>query len=206
MCVLERLVSYLYVAVVFKIRASGSHLPLPPRMPLPLQHLHSLQRQQLLMAHSPAEENKKPFNVILKEAAWKASGGGIAGAGAMAVNVCTLMWMRTTVNFQYRYGMGTFEAMQHLYNEGGRGLGGIRRFYQGVGPALFQGPLSRFGDTAANAGSETRAASNQSHIVPTPCRGLLPQLTAPLSAFSFCSDRVVGELGCAPPSAPSMNP
>lgn len=25
-------------------------------------------------------------------------------------------------------------------------------FYKGVGPALFQGPLSRFGDTAANAG------------------------------------------------------
>lgn len=26
------------------------------------------------------------------------------------------------------------------------------RFYRGIGPALFQGPLSRFGDTAANAG------------------------------------------------------
>ena len=60
--------------------------------------------------------------------------------------------MRTTVNFQYRYGMGTFEAIRHLYNDGGRGLGGIRRFYRGLGPALFQGPLSRFGDTASNAG------------------------------------------------------
>jgi hypothetical protein len=30
--------------------------------------------------------------------------------------------------------------------------GGIRRFYRGIAPALFQGPLSRFGDTAANAG------------------------------------------------------
>jgi hypothetical protein len=56
-------------------------------------------------------------------------------------------WMRTTINFQYRYGMTTGEALRHLYNEGG-----IRRFYRGVGPALFQGPLSRFGDTAANAG------------------------------------------------------
>lgn len=28
----------------------------------------------------------------------------------------------------------------------------MRRFYRGVGPALLQGPLSRFGDTAANAG------------------------------------------------------
>ena len=30
--------------------------------------------------------------------------------------------------------------------------GGVRRFYRGVGPALLQGPLSRFGDTAANVG------------------------------------------------------
>jgi len=57
------------------------------------------------------------------------------------------MWMRTTVNFQYRYGMTTIEALKHLYAEGG-----VRRFYRGVGPALFQGPLSRFGDTASNAG------------------------------------------------------
>ena len=28
----------------------------------------------------------------------------------------------------------------------------MRRFYRGVGPALLQAPLSRFGDTAANAG------------------------------------------------------
>jgi len=39
------------------------------------------------------------------------------------------------------------EALRHLYQEGG-----VRRFYRGVGPALFQGPLSRFGDTASNAG------------------------------------------------------
>jgi len=115
-----------------------------------LNTLHSMQRQQVMMACSPAE--KEPLSETLKKAAWKASGGGLAGAGAMAINVCTLMWMRTTVNYQYRYGMGTLEAMSHLYNEGGRGLSGIRRFYQGLGPALFQGPLSRFGDTAANAG------------------------------------------------------
>jgi len=30
--------------------------------------------------------------------------------------------------------------------------GGIPRFYRGVAPALIQGPLSRFGDTAANTG------------------------------------------------------
>ena len=30
--------------------------------------------------------------------------------------------------------------------------GGVRRFYQGVGFAVVQAPLSRFGDTAANGG------------------------------------------------------
>jgi hypothetical protein len=65
----------------------------------------------------------------------------------MAIQVCTLMWMRTAMNFQYRHG-GTFtNALKTLY-----GQGGVRRFYRGIGPGLLQGPLSRFGDTAANAG------------------------------------------------------
>merc|ERR1719310_2503575 len=119
-------------------------------MAFPLQHLHSVQRT--LVVASPAEGAQPPLSETLKKAAWRATGGGLAGAMAMFVNVGTLMWMRTTVNFQYRYGMGTIEALKHLYADGGRGLGGIRRFYQGLGPALFQGPLSRFGDTAANAG------------------------------------------------------
>merc|ERR1740138_1144833 len=47
-------------------------------------------------------------------------------------------------------------ALKHLYTEGaanGGGMfGGIRRFYRGLAPALIQGPLSRFGDTAGNDG------------------------------------------------------
>jgi len=104
-------------------------------------------QQKTLIVHAPAEKAQEPLSETLKKAAWKASGGGIAGAGAMFINVGTLMWMRTTVNFQYRYGMTTMEALKHLYAEGG-----VRRFYRGLGPALFQGPLSRFGDTASNAG------------------------------------------------------
>ena len=57
------------------------------------------------------------------------------------------MWMRTTMNYQYRYGTSTTEAMKHLWREGK-----IRRFYRGYAPALLQGPISRFGDTAANVG------------------------------------------------------
>lgn len=73
---------------------------------------------------------------------------GISGAMAMSVNIMTLMWMRTTVNYQYRYGTNTLTAFKTLYKDGG-----IRRFYRGVGPAMIQGPLSRFGDTASNTGT-----------------------------------------------------
>eukprot|EP00126_Sphaerothecum_destruens_P010643 Sdes_comp20786_c0_seq4m16927 len=58
------------------------------------------------------------------------------------------MWLRTTMNYQYRYGTTTAVALKTLYAEGG-----VVRFYRGILPALMQGPLSRFGDTAANAGS-----------------------------------------------------
>jgi hypothetical protein len=79
---------------------------------------------------------------------WSAAvAGGTSGASAMAVQVLSLMWLRTTVNYQYRYGKGTSEALKTLWKEGG-----VRRFYRGLGPALLQGPLSRFGDTFANTG------------------------------------------------------
>lgn len=51
------------------------------------------------------------------------------------------------MNYQYRHGKSTMEAFRYLYNDGG-----IRRFYRGLGPALVQGPMSRFGDVAANTG------------------------------------------------------
>lgn len=71
---------------------------------------------------------------------------GLAGAGAMSIQVSSLMWMRTAVNYQYRTGVGMKTAFSTLYREGG-----IARFYKGIGPALIQAPLSRFGDTATNA-------------------------------------------------------
>ena len=59
----------------------------------------------------------------------------------------TLMWLRTTLNYQYKYGTSTTAALKTLYAQGG-----IPRLYRGVGWAFLQGPLARFGDTAANAG------------------------------------------------------
>jgi len=66
------------------------------------------------------------------------------------------MWLRTTMNYQYRYGTTTTVALKTLYQEGG-----IPRFYRGLLPALAQGPLSRFGDTAANAGVLSYLNSNE---------------------------------------------
>jgi len=97
-----------------------------------------------------SEVVKKPpedIRVVLRNAAKKALGGGLAGALAMVVQVVALMWMRTTINYQHAKGLSTSEAMRKLHAEGG-----IARFYQGWLAALFQAPLSRFGDTAANAG------------------------------------------------------
>jgi len=84
---------------------------------------------------------------IFRKAAKKAIGGGVSGAIAGVMQVITLMWLRTTMNYQYRYGGGIRPAMKALYAQGG-----IPRFYQGVQFAIFQTPLSRFGDTAANTG------------------------------------------------------
>ena len=95
-----------------------------------------------------ANKEQPPAGEILKKAGKRALGGGLPGAVAMGVQVLTLMPLRSTMNYQYRYGgSSTGVAIRTLYADGG-----IRRFYRGVGPALFQGPLSRFGDTATNSG------------------------------------------------------
>ena len=83
---------------------------------------------------------------ILSKAVGKALDGGTAGASAAAVQVLALMWLRTTLNYQYRFGTSTGEALSTLWKQGG-----IVRLYQGLPFALLQGPLSRFGDTASNA-------------------------------------------------------
>ncbi len=82
--------------------------------------------------------------VILNRAFKKALGGGKAGATAAVAQVFTLMWLRTAMNYQYRYGGSLSDALAALMAEGG-----IGRLYQGLSWALLQGPLSRFGDTVS---------------------------------------------------------
>ncbi|KAJ0273107.1 hypothetical protein COL940_010055 [Colletotrichum noveboracense] len=88
----------------------------------------------------------KDTNFDLGKALKRALGGGLSGAAAMVLQVLTLM---------YRFGTGFRTATATLYHDGGLG-----RYYQGLGAALIQGPVSRFGDTAANAGILALLESN----------------------------------------------
>lgn len=71
---------------------------------------------------------------------------GISGSGAMAIQVFTMMWLRTTINYQYFTGLSTMDSFKRLYAEGG-----VLRFYRGLPFALCQASLVRFGDTSVNA-------------------------------------------------------
>jgi hypothetical protein len=98
---------------------------------------------------SSLPEKKTPLSIgqIFRKAGRKALGGGLPGAVAGVVQVLTLMWLRTIINYQSRYGASFLRAVSILYNEGG-----IGRFYRGVGFALFQAPMSKFVATASNDG------------------------------------------------------
>ena len=71
---------------------------------------------------------------------------GLNGFKAMTIQVFSLMWLRTIMNYQYKNGGSFKEVLFKLYKEGG-----IPRFYSGIIPALIQGPLCRFGDTFSNS-------------------------------------------------------
>ena len=88
--------------------------------------------------------NSKPKKSF-SESITKSINSGMAGSMAMCIQVTSLMWLRTTMNYQYRYGKTIPETFKILHNDGG-----IRRFYRGYAPALTIAPLSRFGDTMTN--------------------------------------------------------
>jgi len=114
------------------------------------------QRIDLLDVGALAHEGKS-FSSILKESLYRGLGGGLTGAAAMSVQVTTLMWLRTTLYYQYRYGTSTLETVRTLYSQGGP-----LRFYRGFFIAMFQAPMSRFGDTASNVGVMTFLDSRDS--------------------------------------------
>lgn len=109
------------------------------------------------------------WNAIFQKASKKALGGGKAGASAAVVQVFSLMWLRTSMNYQYRYGGNLLSSLQTLWQEGG-----IPRLYQGLPFALIQGPLTRFGDTAANVGILALLESTpETQALPLPIKTVL---------------------------------
>ena len=117
---------------------------LQPSPPPPPSSSSTLTTSSALTAGAPSRSVDTA--AILQRAGKKALGGGKAGAAAAVAQVSTLMWLRTTMNYQYANGGTLEDALETLYKEGGVG-----RLYQGFPFAVVQGPLSRFGDTAANA-------------------------------------------------------
>jgi hypothetical protein len=97
------------------------------------------------MTEASSKSDVKAVPKTFNEIVIKAAKSGTAGATAMAIQVGSLMWMRTTMNYQFKNGGGFLPTLKILYQEGG-----IVRFYRGIVPALVIGPISRFGDTAAN--------------------------------------------------------
>eukprot|EP01038_Epipyxis_sp_PR26KG_P011848 gene11848-15854_t len=91
----------------------------------------------------------RKLNRVLIQAKNKAWRGGLYGAFAGMLQVVLMMWLRTIINYQYRYHVSFNQAIIELYNDGG-----ILRFYKGISYALIQGPLSKFGSVAANEGSK----------------------------------------------------
>lgn len=88
----------------------------------------------------------KPLNVILTMALRKAWKSGSAGFLAGTIQVFCFMWLRTTMNYQVKFGTKFRETLDILWKDGG-----VARFYRGIFPwGIFQAPLSRFGDVASN--------------------------------------------------------
>lgn len=119
-------------------------------------------------------------NFDLKKALKDAIGGGLSGAAAMVLQVLTLMPLRTVMNYQYRYGTSTTAAIETLYHDGG-----WTRYYQGLSAALIQGPVARFGDTAANVGMLALLNSN------TYTRELPEYIKTVFASFAAAAFRIV---------------
>jgi len=94
------------------------------------------------------------LRLVWRDALRAAKSGGIPGAAAMALQILLFCWLRTISHYQQVKGGTLLAAARVLWQQGVDSdmLFPVLRFYQGVLPALIQGPLCRAGDTAANEG------------------------------------------------------
>ena len=121
---------------------------IPPTCTHAIQsYMHQKENQERKQGTGHFMVNKSLQEEMEKTIWGRTLAGGLAGAIAMGVNVGAFMWLRTIMSFQQVHGTRMIESIRVLYRQGGVG-----RFYHGIVPALVQGPVCRFGDTAANAG------------------------------------------------------
>lgn len=117
------------------------------------------------------------FTAIAK--AWRS---GSAGFLAGTMQVLAFMWLRTTMNYQVKHGGSFLETLNKLWKEGG-----LSRLYRGLLPwAIFQAPLSRFGDVAAN------------ELVIDLFKTLLPQVPVGVSTFAASMAGAVWRIAITP--------
>jgi hypothetical protein len=64
---------------------------------------------------------------------------GLSGAFAGSIQVILLMWLRTTMSYQHKYGLSLQQTLRDLYKQGG-----LRRFYKGIEFAMIQAPVAKF--------------------------------------------------------------
>jgi hypothetical protein len=110
---------------------------------------------------------KATLGSVIAAALAKAWRSGSAGFIAGTMQVLAFMWLRTTMNYQIKNGGSFADTLRKLWSEGG-----IARLYRGLLPwAIFQAPLSRFGDVASN------------ELVISIFRDLFPQVPVGVSTF-----------------------
>lgn len=119
------------------------------------------------MSDGKVAVQKPSLASVLVPAMRKAWTSGSAGFVAGTIQVLAFMWLRTTMNYQVKNGGGFLSTLKKLWGEGG-----LARLYRGLLPwAIFQAPLSRFGDVAAN------------ELVISVCHSLFPQVPVSISTF-----------------------
>lgn len=133
-----------------------------------LQALAPMALTILLILCLPVLLGPDKGGAILEKALSRAFRGGIPGFVAALVQIFSLMWLRTTINYQFKTGTPLCKALRTLWAEGGLG-----RFYRGLLPAIALVPLSRFGDSATNAGVLAVFQMAGSTIVPVAVQTLL---------------------------------
>jgi hypothetical protein len=116
-------------------------LTLPPSVPHIYTHTHTHTQPQP-HSHTQLKHGLEESHINDNSSKYKmfsALHEGLAGAFAGSVQVMLLMWLRTTMSYQHKYGLSLKHSLRDLYKQGG-----IRRFYKGVEFAIIQAPLAKF--------------------------------------------------------------